>query len=537
MSKIKNRFSLNNSGVVLTTVMIMLLVMAIIISAVVFLTVGNLNKSKQTAEHMSTYYVAEGGINYLTQVVQDKFEYYKINTPNPMSTFFSNLDTLITLYPENNKLTVPFSDNAGKTSYAKVWITAGASGSGSIHNYVLHSEGYIGTIKRVLTKNIEVDYASGGAAFNNAFLAISGTTFVGVQIHGPVQTTLTTPNAIIFGKNASAYKVYIPLNTVKTTIVSLDQNTWNSAINDPNTGITGTNGIYNVSVPVVAQVPVKTAPSILGLPKLNTKTIGSYTLVNSSRQFTIQTTTNISSLANKVWNLTTDNPVSSGSVFYVPTFKVTQLAPTFTIQLDRDITLVTDTLWLNNRLIITGSGKLTIYVRSNNTNSKTNINSTFFRMESTQDLGNVTKPTNIIIYVNNQFYSGTTDPVTVSFSSSNTPPTFYLSVISSNLNYNLNTVIINGALATNGLSVSFDSHSNGKAMLIYAPNATITGKSSAADLYGAVIGKNYTNGAGGSQPTITYAPEVNNYVPADTLDLTGLVGAPTINLTKSATQE
>jgi len=394
-----------------------------------------------------------------------------------------------------------------------------------------------------LTKNIEVNYSSGGTAFNNAFLAVSGTTFEGVQIHGPVQTTLSTPGAIIFDKNSSAYKVYIPMGTTKTTIVNLDgNNTWTQAINDkdpdsPTYGVTGTNGIYNVTVPVVAQVPVKTAPSILGLPKLNTKTIGSYTLVNSNREITIQTTNNISSLANKVYNLTADNPVASGSVFYVPSIKITQLAPTFTIQLDRDITLVTDYLWLNNRFIVTGPGKLTIYVRAKTTNSKTNIANTFFRMSSSYDIGNVTKPTNFIIYVNAQTYSGTTDAVTIDFSSLNTPPTFYLSIISSNLNYNLNTVIVNGALATNGLKVSFDSHSNGKAMLIYAPNATITGKSSAANLYGAIIGKNYTNGAGGSQPTITYAPEVNNYVPSDTLDLTGLVGAPTIDLTKSATQE
>lgn len=532
----KLKLSSNKSGVVLTTVMIVLLVMSIIISAVVFLTVGNLNKSKQTADHIETYYVAEGGINYLTQIVEDEFLYHKTNTPNPMSTFFSNMDALLTTYPEASKTRINFSDNGGKASYADVWITAGYSATGSIHNYVLHSEGYIGTVKRVLTKNIEVNYASGGTAFNNAFLAVSGTTFVGVQIHGPVQTTLTGAGSIIFGKNASAYKVYIPMGTVKTTVVKLDQNTWTQAINDPATGITGTNGIYNVEVPVVKQVPVKPTPSILGLPKLNQKTIGGYTIVNGNRDITIQTTTNINSLNNVTWNLTTDNPANVGDVFYVPNIKVTQLASTFKIQLDRDITLVTDALWLNSRFIITGPGKLTIYVRTKLDNSKSNLSGTAFRMESAYDLGNPTTPTNIIIYVADQKYTDG-KPVTIDFSSLNTPPTFYMSVISSNLNYNLNTVIVNGALATNGLKVSFDSHSNGKAMLIYAPNATITGKSSAADLYGAIIGKDYTNGAGGSQPTITYAPEVNNYVPSDTLDLSGLVGAPTINLTKSATQE
>jgi len=536
MKNSKPKVLTNHSGVVLTTVMIVLLVMSIIISAVVFLTVGNLTKSKQTADHIETYYVAEGGINYLTQIVEDKFTYYKTNSPTPMSTFFSNLDSLLTLYPEANKTNIPFSDNSGKSSYALVWITAGTTTSGTIHNYVLHSEGYIGNTKRTLTKNIEVNYASGGTAFNNAFLAVSGTTFVGVQIHGPVQTTLTGAGSLIFGKNSSAYKVYIPMGTVKTTVVNLDQNTWTQAINDPATGITGTNGIYNVDVPTVKQVPVKATPSTSGIPKLNQKTIGSYTLVNSNRDITIQTTTNISSLTNKVYNLTADNPANLGNVFYVPNIKITQLTTNFTIQLDRDITLITDTLWLNNKFIITGPGKLTIYVKTKVNTNKSSLSSYAFRMESAYDLGNVTTPTNIIIYVADQKYSDGS-AVTVDFSSLNTPPTFYLSVISSNLNYNLNTVVVNGALATNGLKVSFDSHANGKAMLIYAPNATITGKSSAADLYGAIIGKDYTNGAGGSQPTITYAPEVNNYVPADTLDLSGLVGAPTINLTKSATQE
>ena len=47
MKNVRSKFNLNNSGVALTTVLIMLLVMSIIISAVVFLTVGNLNKSKK----------------------------------------------------------------------------------------------------------------------------------------------------------------------------------------------------------------------------------------------------------------------------------------------------------------------------------------------------------------------------------------------------------------------------------------------------------------------------------------------------------
>jgi len=536
MNQLKRRLTMNKSGVVLTYVMIVLLVMTIIISGVVFITVGNLNKSTQTSDHMEAYYVAEGGINYLTQVVTEKYNYNKTNNPSPMSTFFTNMDSIVALYPVSNKLTIPFSDNGGKTSYAQVWISVITSETGTIHKYQLNSEGYIGSVHRLLTKQIEVNYASGGTAFNNAFMAISGTTFIGVQIHGPVQTTLKTDGAIIFGKNSSAYKVYIPSDAVLETVVKLDGNTWTQAINDTK-GITGKAGIYKVEVPTVKQVPVKATPSILGVPKLNAQSYGSCVFIDSNRSMSIPNNTTISNLANVTYNLTTANPANLGSTFYVPTIKILGDAPTFKIQLDRDITLITDTLWLDNRFTITGPGKLTIYVRRSTTNSKTNLDLNAFRMNSSNDIGNPTTPTNFIIYIAEQLYNSSSEAVTVTFSSQNVPPTFYLSLIAANLNYNLNTVIVNGALATNGTSVIFDSHANGKAMLIYAPNATITGKSSAANLYGAVIGKTYINGAGGSQPTITYAPEVNDYVPADTLDLTGLVGAPTINLTKSATQE
>lgn len=140
MKNLKKRLSLNQSGVVLTMVMIVLLVMSIIISGVVFITVANLDNSQKAASHTETYYVAEGGINYLTQ----SFETYYATAPNTTSIeFFAAIDAYANTFPENNKQVLPFSDNKGKTSQALMWVVPLTVSDPAVHSYQLYSSGYM----------------------------------------------------------------------------------------------------------------------------------------------------------------------------------------------------------------------------------------------------------------------------------------------------------------------------------------------------------------------------------------------------------
>lgn len=520
----KQKFTLNNSGVVLTTVMIVLLVMTIIISAVVFLTVGNLKKSTQRSDHIETYYVAEGGINYLTKLVEDKYAYSKTHSANSQSTFFSSMDSVTTLYPESSKVTVSFSDNGGKTSYAEVWVTLLSGGAESIHRYQLNSKGYIGSALRTLSKIIKIDYAAGGVTFNDAILAVGSIEIGGAEIQGTIKTTLTDTPSITF-RGGTVEGIYIPTGTMPTSIV--ESSNYNNSI----PGL-GTAGIYPQTSPTVnpiVMLPVPTETTKLK-PKIFKVGNKSYTVVDSSGNFVITSSTDTT--VPTVYNIGDENP--GKSIFYVPNFKVSALAPNFILEVNRDITIVSDTLWLNNKLIVTGTGKLTIFVKPYASTSTSTTN-TRLLINSSSIVGNQSDSTKMVIYANTLTYTNkkVVYPVTLTFVSG----TYFFNFISENLDIDLKDSVLRGALATNGKNVFIGPSSSSSAILLYAPSATVTMKSSSSSFYGAIVAEKFVSSTGNSHPLIVYDPEVNTYIPVDVIDLSGMSSAPTTTFFKNPTIE
>ncbi len=535
MKNVRSKFNLNNSGVALTTVLIMLLVMSIIISAVVFLTVGNLNKSKKTVDHFESYYVAEGGINYLTKLIETQ---YGIAPTTSSTAFFSNLDAYAATFPVSNKQAVSFSSNGGKTSQALVWITALTVTDPNVHSYKIYSSGYIGSIYRTLSKQIDISYVSGGFYFKNAILAAdpSGTIEVGgAYIDGTIQTLSHEDNAITF-RGGYVDGIYIPAGSTPTKVVSCPSGYTNCIPGLGTTGIT-----YPEKSTTVKSVTILPTPTVSTLLKPYTFGSGStsYPLIDSSGNFSITSSSNLSTPT--VYNLGDLNP--GVSVFNVPNFKVTQLAPNFTLEINRDITIVTNTLWLNNQFKVTGSGKLTIYVRS-----YASVNSTNDRIQvSSNDIvGNVSDPTKMTIYV---------APLTIKSGSNNVPAlltlgsgSYSLSLLSSNLNFDLGNSVLKGALATNvssenAIKINNDGPANvfigpsssASAVLLYAPNGIVHMKSSSSAFYGAIISGSFTSSTGNSHPYIYYR-DINSYIP-DVIDLTGFNSPPTTAIIKNATTE
>jgi len=162
-------------------------------------------------------------------------------------------------------------------------------------------------------------------------------------------------------------------------------------------------------------------------------------------------------------------------------------------------------------------------------------------MKSDYEIGHLDDPKLFRIYAGKQTYmdskTGKTN-VMVSFTNQvQSPPTFLMSIVADELNFTLNNVSVRGVLATTGTDVYFDGGSSASAMLLYAPNATVHGQSSASSFFGAIVAKYYDNVAGKSGPVIEYDSEVNEYIPYDVIDVDGIIGPPMISFTKSATQE
>lgn len=515
MLRLKQRFSLNKSGIVLMTVMIVLLVMTIIIAGVVFITVANLENSQKTATHTETYYVAEGGVNYLTS----KLQVFYATAPTTSSTaFFTAMDNYVATYPISNKQIVSFANNNGKTSQALVWIEPDQVN----HRYKLCADGYIGTIRRTLSKIIEVGYLNGGLAFNDAVMAVGRLDIGGAYINGTVQTNSTANNSITF-RGGTVVGAYIPSGTVPTAVVS-------SSNYDNSIPGLGTSGIYQIVPPTINPITVLPAPSTIN--KLKVKTFGSgsntYQLVTSTGDLQITSSSNLT--VPTIYNIGDENP--GQSTFYVPNLKITRSAPNFTLEVNRNITLVTDTLWLNNTLKVTGTGKLTIFVKpyasNNSTNSQLQINASGI-------VGNQSDSTKMSVYVGALTYkSGSSNyPWELILGSGN----YYFSLICANLDIDLNSVVLRGIIATNGANVFIGPSSASSAILLFAPNAVVQMKSSSSSFYGAIVAESFLSSTGNSHPTVTYDSAVNTYIPTDVIDLSGFNSPPTITFVKSSTVE
>jgi hypothetical protein len=527
MKNLKKRLSLNQSGIVLTMVMIVLLIMSIIISAVVFITVTNLNNSQKAASHTETYYVAEGGINYLTQ----SFETYYSTAPDTNAIqFFAAIDAYAGTFPENNKQILPFSDNKGKTSQALMWVIPLTVSDPTVHSYQLYSSGYIGNVYRTLSKTISISYVT-GLTFDDAIFAVGTIDVGGAIIDGQIQTNSDDTPAITF-RDGTVDAIYIPEGTDPNEVVDFDNNNITSG---------GSAGIHQVASPTVNPIVIPAAPSNTSKLKTKTFTVSgkSYTLVNSNGDLQITSSSNLT--VPTVYNIGDENP--GKDTFYVPNFKITYLAPNFTMEVNRDITIVTDTLWLNNQFKVTGTGKLTIFVKPYTSSSSTN---TRIQINATGIVGNVSDSTKMSIYVGalTKKISGKNVPVLLSLSSGK----YYFSLLCANLNIDLNDSTLRGAVATNALAINavkisdttanvfIGPSSSASAVLLYAPTAIVAMKSS-AEFYGAIVAGSFISATGNSKPELYWRSEVNAYIPDDIIDLSDFTPEPSITISKTATIE
>jgi hypothetical protein len=284
--------------------------------------------------------------------------------------------------------------------------------------------------------------------------------------------------------------------------------------------------------------------------KVYTSGSNKYTLIDDSGNFIITSGSPSSSytlsLLNQAYDLST---YPTETAFYVPRFivraELSTVAPNFVVNVgSNNYTIVTDTLWLSNTFKVTGTGKLTFIVKQN-ISSKTfdtnwpitaSTNPVPIRINSSGIIGNVNpNESKMVIYVQTITTKGS--PITLAFGSGS----YYFSIFAENLKYTLDSITVHGAIGTNasGEAITLSTSNNSSAILLFAPNATVTLKSSSSAYNGAIICNKLTmdNPNAAVSPTINFDPVINGFIIPGVIDVGGLVSPPSITFIKSATQE
>jgi len=471
-------------GMALLTVLIIFLVLVIMLGGISVLTNSNLRQSETTKENTAAFYSSEAGLTKVSSEFETKLDDLVNHTPSLTSAEFL---TAVNTYISSHSLeTVNLSANNGNASYADVsLVSTGVDGSG-YQTYLITSNGYVGEIERVLLKTYKFKYteATSGSGFiiDKAVLVKNNIT-VDSPIYGaPIGTYSTNNGSIRFNSSGSVPGINIPQDTVKTDMIS--KLNWQNY----NTIITG-GGLNAVTYfPEMLPFPEITLPTF---PTVNTLTkLSRYQFVVGKSKFDFINTsgnmqdTNSGTFANMTYTLP---DAQNKDAYYVP--KITISGNTsLTINVTKDTLLVVDELKLNGNFRVTGSGTLTIYVRSNAGKTTGTSPVSFSYGGSGGWVGNKLDSMKLLVYVDNVYTSGTT-PATVNFGSGSI---YYMSILALNLNFNIaGGGKIDGHVVTGGTSINVNGGASTAIALYYAPNANYT-ISGGAVINGAVIANNFT---------------------------------------------
>ena len=495
------RFSslLNQRGVALITVLLVMLVLAILVTGVVYIAVSNYNQSRTKDEHAQAYYVAEAGINFQVKRFEDTVDILVGAIDSPVA-ILAGIDTWIANSGDAQETlaTVKGLDRVFTASILR-----------SSYSIDITSTGTVGAVSRTLVKRIRlkgllIDKAiltSGILNINktDVFLDADGSS-------GEVQSLCNAAGCVIIDKLGQISEVTIPTPIPPMTFVDIIQGcTAVGPISDQTcqTGSYTYKVIYDDSITTLPPVVIPIQPTVshttdLLLPlQIAGKT---QALVSPTGAITISA--NSVNAGYSYTLATTNNPKVN---FYVPKFEIIGSVSNFSIDIgNKDIVIITDELNLSGSFKINGTGTMTVFVTSANFDYNCGNGSICGVM------GNVT-PT-----VSDQFIVVITGSAGATMDLSNNTGDFYLSLIT-NLNVNLSMLgngTFNGFLATSGSNISFNGTS-GSNMLLYAPNALVdvTGNSS---ISGAIIAKSYQN-LNSASTNVTFNPAFTN-PPFDFLD-------------------
>ncbi|RFB17694.1 hypothetical protein DZB84_07525 [Bacillus sp. HNG] len=204
--KKQTSFIQNEKGIALVMVLLILTVMTILGLALMGLTLNNMKMSSGERTYQSTYYIAESGITYTMDIVNDSI----VNIYNGSTTkgaFFEEINNMIT--DINNELPYrDFEEAFGHIPEAKVTIEKVGNNdvNDSHRDYKITSIGTIDNRSRTVEKQIRISWVDKSnieipdtAVFVKEKINLSG----GANITGDVGTNSSAPRSIVLDGGAS----------------------------------------------------------------------------------------------------------------------------------------------------------------------------------------------------------------------------------------------------------------------------------------------------------------------------------------------
>lgn len=469
---------LNNRGIALVTVLIVMLVLSILSTGVIVIAVANFDQTSTTVEHSQAYYVAEAGVNYQVK----RFE----NLTSAMVAADYDTTDIITAIDDM------IDDDAG---FSQIFSTTGGM-PGSFNSTIsrngnfmyISSTGTVGGVSRTLTKRLRMPgLIIDKAILTEGFLGINATdVFLGASgTYGPVQTLSAEEDSVNIDKLGHVSEVYIPTPEPPLTFVDVIENcTMIGTLEDMTcqTGAYQYKVFYDDSVDTLPPIVLPTVP-------VTTTRLQEFKFTGKSN-LVAPTTGNIlinaATAIGSTYNLVGAN--TPNTKFYVPSFRVESTVANFAIDVgDQDIELVVDSFYLSGEFKVIGTGTLTVFVDYDDLilNCKNKV------CGVKGDTATPTVADKFILVVRG-------DPTDeIDFTAGQNQSSFYLSVIT-NVSMDI-TLYGNGhfygfiATTSNAVKLNGTGNSDPKSsLLLYAPNATVTVDGS-INMDGALIANSYTS--------------------------------------------
>lgn len=489
---------LNNRGVALVTVLMVMLVLSILSTGVIVIAVANFDQTSTTVEHSQAYYVAEAGVNYQVK----RFENLTAQMVAANYDTSDIIDAVDDMIDNDADYEQTFSTTGGMPGSFNSTISRNG-------NYMyISSTGTVGGVSRTLTKRLRMPgLIIDKAILTEGYLGINATdVFLGASgTYGPVQTLSAEEDSVSIDKLGHVSEVYIPTPEPPLTFVDVIENcTMVGTLADMTcqTGAYQYKVYYDDSVDTLPPIVLPTVPNTT--LKLQPYTFsGKSPLVSSTGNILINTTTAIGS----TYDLAGAN--TPNTAFYVPSFRVESTVASFAIDVgNKDIELVVDSFYLSGEFKVIGTGTLTVFVDYDDLvlNCKNKV------CGVKGDTATPTVADKFILVVRG-------DPTDeIDFTAGQNQSSFYLSVIT---NVSMDITLYGnghfyGFIATTSSAVKLNGTGNSdpkSSLLLYAPNATVTVDGS-INMDGALIANSYTSNG---QAVMRFNPDFTS-PPFDFLD-------------------
>ncbi|WEG11456.1 pilus assembly PilX N-terminal domain-containing protein [Pullulanibacillus sp. KACC 23026] len=473
----------NQQGMALAIVLMVIVVFSIL--GVGLLTVAETNIKLATVDrsHQSAYYIAEAGATYKLKEMNDQINStYK--TATSASAFFSTLATYLTA---SNYADFSPQNGNQPTATANVQDVTPSGSAATTKQYKITSVGKIGTETATVTQSFSVNYVSKTPTYALPNMTVFTTSqdsskpSIDLEASGTIIGTAGTSGGVHSitmsgggGNRIDGNIYYVGPASIAGQVVNIQTN--GITLKSTPQPITG----YSIKLPDFPVYPSYPVPANASVPSDS----NSYEIIKNG-------VLDVNSWIAPNYTLTMNNNMS---------FSKIHIGSNYTLTIDTgntDRSIVVDQLSVETgHLVVTGSGKLTIYVKSSFTTGSGSIN------QSAN--GSAGDPNKLNIY-----YGGTND---LTFASD---MPIYGNLYAKTADITITAGAgFTGVILTGGQHFTVSGGTSNTTQLFFAPNADFY-LSNGGQIKGNVISKTFKADGAGKITNGTIDPSTLPFFPSD----------------------